>query len=1857
MGKCIVLAGRVKKSLSFVSVVFFVVLCMCSALVFAEHDSSAELQPEWSSAGQTMDYTVTFYNNVTSPDDIGEVRIYKNENYENFVCEPESGWSLNYINTSIFEACLYVRSPDIIVPGGSETFEFSAMTSVDPIDTCSLVWQFETRDVTWPYQGAIKYLSDTTSIDSKPPNITKTVGVPQFGPCPPGDGEECWVTQSTNIIVQVTDDYPDTECEGGIDYCTYKIYLDDNPIPIFEHTFDPAEPEMNIGWVVNFTEDSKHTLEIFCIDMAGNNVTDVEVFRVDDTPPETNKHFIGPQKNESGIEWIDGVTTVELTSVDPDPTNESCNISVDKTLYLNVLARDIDDPEELSCWEPDRFCGERVIQRPDTECVMRIQVICDETFDRDDPRWFTCVEEGIDDVCATGQHVWRVYNGTPIEKDQESCHILFYYSIDKLGNTEDINVNCFFVDKKPPIVDKDDGEAIPDRGEPMFETADNPNGTFHWITTKMPIVFTCTDQDPHPSGNETLCFKVSYDYPDWGYITDSYCGGDLTPDGYCCVPAGPEDPYEFYFKEESMHNLEYYCVDAVNKSSDVEIQYYKVDDTPPHLIRKWIEGPYYGVSGDCPPDDSTDVCHIDGVSEIHIEAEDGGDICAAGVDRCYWWYYVNGTRYPPEGSSYDSFPIIFPEECEHELYIRCIDRLGNYDDDVEIFYVDKTPPETNKTYAGPQYPAEGYPKWINTETEILLNARDDAGPHDSGIKETRYRVTQVDEMNCWDQSYCEMYAQGSGEFAVYSGEFSAPQQSCHLIEYYSVDNVNKTESVKKQCVFVDDTAPDSNKIVGEPSILIGEGGDCPGCDGGYDGHVPTGSGATVSPDTITATLNPGESVEEHKIITTDEVPIGKLDVLFLFDLTGSMRDELEEAKASSIDIMNNISSRINDSAFGSGSFMDYPESYSYCGYSSTYGYDGDYPYNLDQNVTTNTSKVSSAINSLSLGNGMDGPESYARALYESQFAGWREGARKVVIIFEDNVPHDCNLGTYACSGYYSGTNTTGVDPGADATAGTSDDLPWADVVADLKAAGISVVVVNSDSDESYYPGYYSCPEVWQYATNETGGIYSILGSTDDLPAEIVASVENITATISELTLKPTPGFEGWFAWTPDAYYDVEGGETVEFNVTVTVPAGTEGGVYNLYLMVMGDGSIMAVENVTITVPCANCTSEVDWWVGRNTPIELSCNDTLPHPVGYEEVCFRISYDYPEWSYNKTPAYCEEYGDYMNDEGYCCADAEAGSPFVFYFLEETMHNLEFYCIDGLGNMGEEDIEYFKVDTVPPTTTKTHHGAYYVDSETNATYIDTNSWINLTAVDGGGICATGVKDIYWQNIVYEEEDEWYCQSPENCADWNSTVLNPEDWNTYDGSIYKEEESCHIFAYYAEDGLGNEEDIQWQCFFVDKKPPVTNKWYAGPFFEENGTEWITNETEVWLSAYDQEPHPSGVNKTYYRDVYLDKEDDWHYCYSNCTGWNEDIRFGLPTAPEPYNPSSSAGWTPWDGAPFHKEDESCHIIEYYSFDNVKKLEELNWQCVFVDNTVPVPNKTVGKPSTYCEGDECDVWEWKITTMTPITLSCDDMGPHPSDHSMVHWRIWWDGSDNWTEWYNATEGTQIYFGEECLHQLEFYCTDAVGHESERDLEWIKVEGTSFEIQLNKKWNLISVPFVMLDDSIDEVFADIADKVESVWTYDAETGNWTIYTPGPAPDSLTKMKPGWGYWVKTTDDVNLSIGGSLFSPATTPASKKIVKGWNLVGYWGTEGMPGYYGPAGNGLPAYCEFYSLGEDILDKGFASLSSYWEPYNGNPAYAPHYQWILFGDWNPQMDPGAGYWLHTNQEGEFVLPTTCGF
>jgi len=890
----------------------------------------------------------------------------------------------------------------------------------------------------------------------------------------------------------------------------------------------------------SFEEECEHYLEVRAYDCLENgiDIIDNETFYVDDTPPEIIK-----------------------TVGDPNCTG----------------------------------CGE---MGDDDYCVTTDTLITLEAVEQG-----CCPSEGVTIEYKIGDGDWIEYI-EPFNFTEECEHILLVRAYDCLGNGLDCgcwDIETFYVDDTPP--------PKPEKivGDPKVKLEDDSSGHDQWmIFPETEINFTgYGDEGCCPCEEVTIEYRIWYmgTWTDWTIYT-----GNITLSGGC------------------VHYLEARAYDCLGNRGEIDNETFWVcspgGDFGPEI--RIIE-PTFGST------------HCERTLEVKIEASD--DETPSSELELQLWIpggYKNSPTlwYEPVYNESDGYFYAYIDIFKYQdgagitLEAVAIDEDYNYERALPVTFtvcsttvwdqwmqngwnsltipfggiscnnsVESVLASIDGMYSKVYYYDILEDKWHSWIEELVAEGFVDLENMYSGkeywvkmngTQARFYTDTHAPEVEILDPINGEIRSEGPGNINLYAYDIETGIADVHVLildwdgSYWN-GSVWQEDPVWLLCDYDygDYWSYTSEGIwtIGHTyniSAIATDGAGCTAVDGLSFSiectECPTGSGATVIPDYVEVTLVPGESIWDNKTIITDEIPIGKLDVMFLFDLTGSMGGVISSAKASAIDIMNDIRSNISDSAFGVGSFMDYPDfdPDGYCGYYSTYGSSsgGDYPWNLDQDVTLDTTVVSTSINGLSLGYGADGPEAYARALYESQFTGWRTGARKIVIIFEDNIPHDCDFSTFGCSG------DTGVDPGRDATAGTSDDLPWVDVIADLKAADISVIVVDSG-------GYDDCP--WEYAADETGGIFSELGSTSTLPAEIVALVEDITSTVSELTLEPGEEFEDWFDWEPTSHYDVGGGETVEFNVTVTVPERTLSGMYHICLMVMGDGSILAVQELWITV--------------------------------------------------------------------------------------------------------------------------------------------------------------------------------------------------------------------------------------------------------------------------------------------------------------------------------------------------------------------------------------------------------------------------------------------------------------------------------------------------------------------------------------------------------------------------------------------------------------------------------------------------------------------------------------------------
>ncbi|MEK6918377.1 MAG: ice-binding family protein [Nanoarchaeota archaeon] len=526
-----------------------------------------------------------------------------------------------------------------------------------------------------------------------------------------------------------------------------------------------------------------------------------------------------------------------------------------------------------------------------------------------------------------------------------------------------------------------------------------------------------------------------------------------------------------------------------------------------------------------------------------------------------------------------------------------------------------------------------------------------------------------------------------------------------------------------------------------------------------------------------------------------------------------------------------------------------------------------------------------------------------------------------------------------------------------------------------------------------------------------------------------------------------------------------------------------------------------------------------------TEIQVTATDSTPHPVG-GVTC--------DWDYTV-----------IGGEKIGVGQTGVTSPFIVHFPEESQHELTITCTDALGNEAT-DVETFFVDKTPPVTIKTYgeqvfmqpllerlgnansewtpeqaslgtHSAKLVipDNAAGTDFAGVDSFfdvfVDLTSInsltydrkviqyDNGwtpiiifGVDADGdgifeAQPLEWQASGFNpsllgDDSFIQCEATTGLTGVDTDFVNVDAYNNfvcytpnvagdnYDWNVYQP------LSYFKSNDVGR---IQT----TDKVTMVKVELGGNPSAQDNEIAyvdnvrlngdiiinepviWINSQTPITLTVDDAGPHKSGIKETKYRVTPV--------ADSNC--FDDSIC-------QSAQGNEEEGWTLYDNEPFTINEQSCHLIEYYSVDNVDKTEQVKKQCVFVDNQAPETNKAIGNPKFICDvlgkcGEESDWQAWFVTSQTPVTLSCNDVQPHPVGHEQLCFKISWHqgeeisyptqkyaGENTLTEdgYYcvkTNEEGKYTFnFLEDSLHNIEWYCKDALGNQNDAQIEWDNVD-------------------------------------------------------------------------------------------------------------------------------------------------------------------------------------------------------
>jgi hypothetical protein len=331
------------------------------------------------------------------------------------------------------------------------------------------------------------------------------------------------------------------------------------------------------------------------------------------------------------------------------------------------------------------------------------------------------------------------------------------------------------------------------------------------------------------------------------------------------------------------------------------------------------------------------------------------------------------------------------------------------------------------------------------------------------------------------------------------------------------------------------------------------------------------------------------------------------DVLFVVDTTGSMDDALDDARDEMTDALTSISAQVPDVEFGVATVRDYGD---------LYGDSGDEPWSLAQPMSASRAAITDAFGDLDAEHGGDSPEAYGRALYESDVSpavGWRPGARRLIVLVADDVPHDLDLnrGVPAADLTHSTPWDTGADPGRDEVVGTADDLVWLDVLGQLQRDAVPLLFVFYHGDEDYVP-------YWRYWAGLTGGEVSSVGdggATGTLGGEVADIVKRNAPPCAPALAGPPQ---------PASGHTAQAGAPAT-TVTLTAPAGTR---FCFGTSVSFGGTDA---DVTIAPGGANLTAPIPRTAGQNMTVTLPAAATVSVPFAVDN--YRSPYGFQFGNYD------------------------------------------------------------------------------------------------------------------------------------------------------------------------------------------------------------------------------------------------------------------------------------------------------------------------------------------------------------------------------------------------------------------------------------------------------------------------------------------------------------------------------------------------------------------------------------------------------------------------------------------------
>lgn len=326
----------------------------------------------------------------------------------------------------------------------------------------------------------------------------------------------------------------------------------------------------------------------------------------------------------------------------------------------------------------------------------------------------------------------------------------------------------------------------------------------------------------------------------------------------------------------------------------------------------------------------------------------------------------------------------------------------------------------------------------------------------------------------------------------------------------------------------------------------------------------------IDPALVEIELQPGESMQIDKTLTTPEIP-AKVDICMLVDETGSFLDDIHLQGPTADAIYAGIHPQA-DAYFAVAGFRDYPI--------EPFGFSGDYVYRLISTMSPDEAAWTAGINDLTASGGYDLPEAQYDAIVLSaigddarQSCGWRDdpGVQRILVVVTDAEFHL---------------------PGP----GKPHINDEASTLAVLNAQGITVIGLK---------GIGAGTELDTLAAATGGSSHLLSSGGENIAQAILDGIREVTTDVWWEEGAIDEGLK--ITLTPAVHYNVPGNTAVDFIETISIAEDVvavgqtlEGTIIFYANSYPREGSIIGEQTVAVTLPDI-------------TPPEVSCIETVnPH---------------------------------------------------------------------------------------------------------------------------------------------------------------------------------------------------------------------------------------------------------------------------------------------------------------------------------------------------------------------------------------------------------------------------------------------------------------------------------------------------------------------------------------------------------------------------------------------------------------------------------------------------------------------